>query len=137
MRIPGEFPPAGGPLSDYPLGEYGEPDFGGYPTRQDFLDPGMDRRPFPDDVGNHLAGDGFGPGDGYGRSLLEESPECRMYPDDYRGSQMGSSLMNRPMDKPLERPGLMGAAPESSNLPNTLLTYLVHVSFLTVGSFPA
>lgn len=42
--------------------------------------------------------------------------------------------MNRPMDKPLERPGLMGAAPESGSLPNTLLTYLVRVSFQTIGS---
>ncbi|XP_070768530.1 uncharacterized protein [Enoplosus armatus] len=126
-RFPGEFPPQGGPHSDYPVGDYGEPGFGGYSTRQDFLDSGMDRRPFPDGMGHRQAGDGFGLGggrDSYGRSgLLEENPG-RMYPDEYRGSQMGSSLMDRPMDKPLERPGLMGSAPESSNPPNTLLTYL-------------
>ncbi|XP_028436920.1 uncharacterized protein si:ch211-197h24.6 isoform X2 [Perca flavescens] len=109
------------------VGDYGESGFGGYDysTRQDFLDSGMDRRPFPDGMGNRPAGigDGFGSGggrDGYGRSgLLDDNPG-RMYPDEYRSSQMGSSLM----DKPLERPGLMGAAPESSSLPNTLLTYL-------------
>ncbi|XP_070822058.1 uncharacterized protein [Chaetodon trifascialis] len=143
-RFPGAFPPQGGPLSDYPIGEYGEPGFGGFSTRQDFLDSGMnqrpftdgmdqrpfqdgmDHRPFPDGMGHHPAGDGLGPGggrDGYGRSgLLKEKPGG-MYPDEYRGSQMGSNL-DRPMDKPLERPGLMGAAPESSSLPNTLLTYL-------------
>lgn len=139
LRFSGEFGPPVGPLSDYPLGDYGEPGFGGYPPRQDFLDSGMDLRPYPDDVGDYPSGDGFGPGggrDGYGRSgLLDESPS-RMYPDEYHGSQMGSSLMNRPMDKPLERPGLMGAAPESSNHPNALLTYLVHVSFFTKGSCP-
>nr|XP_046255823.1 uncharacterized protein si:ch211-197h24.6 isoform X2 [Scatophagus argus] len=117
-RFPGEFPPHGDPLSDYPVGEFGGPGFGGYSTRQDFLEPGM---------GHHLSGDSFGPGggrDGFGRSgLLEEIPN-RMYPDEYRGSQMGSNLMDRPMDKPPERPGLMGPAPESSSLPNTLLTYL-------------
>lgn len=132
QRFPGEFPHQGGPLSDYPVGEYGEPGFGGYSSSQDFLDSGMNQRPFPDGMGprpfpdgmgHRPAEDGFGPGggrDGYGRSgLLKESPG-RMYPDEYRGSQMGSNLM----DKPLERPGLMGAAPESSSLPNTLLTYL-------------
>ncbi|XP_023256517.1 uncharacterized protein LOC111650823 [Seriola lalandi dorsalis] len=128
-RFQGEFPPQVGLLSDYPVGEYGEPGFGGYSARQDFPDPGMERRPFPDGMGHRPArsGEGFGPvggRDGYGRSgLLEENPG-RVYPDQYRGSQMGSGLMDRPMDKPLDRPGLMGAAPESSNLPNTLLTYL-------------
>lgn len=139
QRFPGEFPPQGGLLSDYPVGEYGDPGFGGYSGRQDFLDTGMDRRPFPDGMGLRPAGDGFGPvggRDSYGRGgLLEENPG-RMYPDNYRGSQMGSSLMDRPMDKPLERPGLMGAAPEGSNLPNTLLTYLVRVSSLTIRSSP-
>ncbi|XP_032375282.1 uncharacterized protein si:ch211-197h24.6 isoform X2 [Etheostoma spectabile] len=127
QRFPGEFPPQDGPLSNYPAGDYGESGFGGYDysTRQDFLDSGMDRRPFPDGMGNRPAGigDGFGSGggrDGYGRSGLLEDNQGRMYPDGYRGSQMGSRLM----DKPMERPGLMGAAPESSSLPNTLLTYL-------------
>ncbi|XP_039973952.1 uncharacterized protein si:ch211-197h24.6 isoform X2 [Xiphias gladius] len=129
QRFPGEFPPQCGPLSDYTVGEYGEPGSGGYSTRQDFPNSGMDRRPFLDGMGHRPArsGGGFGPGggrDGYGRSgLLEENPG-RMYPDEYQGGQMGRSLMERPMDKPLDRPGLMGAAPESSNLPNTLLTYL-------------
>ncbi|XP_026228315.1 uncharacterized protein si:ch211-197h24.6 [Anabas testudineus] len=123
------FPPQGGPLSDFPAGEYGEPGFGSYSTRPDFPDAGMDRRPFPDDMCHHPSrgGDCFGPGggrDSYGRSgLLEESPG-RMYPNEYRSGQMGSSLMDRTMDKPLDRPGLMGAAPDSSNLSNTLLAYL-------------
>ena len=167
-RFPGEYPLQGGPLSDYPVGEFRDPGFGGYPGRQDFHDSGMDQRPFPDGMGHRPGGDGFGPAggrdgfgpaggrdgfgpaggrdgfgpaggrdgfgpaggrDSFGRGgLLDESPS-RMYPDKYRPNPMGSGLMNRPMDKPLERPGLMGAAPESGSLPNTLLTYLVRVSF--------
>ncbi|AWO96640.1 Hypothetical protein SMAX5B_011728 [Scophthalmus maximus] len=127
-RFPGEFP-LGGPHPDYQVEDYGDPSFEGYPTRQDFPDFDVDRRPFSDGMGHHPArsGDGFGPGggrDGYGRSgLLEENPG-RRYPDEYRVGQMGGSSMNRPMDKPLDRPGLMGAAPEGSNPPNALLTYL-------------
>ncbi|KAI3360487.1 hypothetical protein L3Q82_002371 [Scortum barcoo] len=127
QRFPGEFPPQGGPMSDYPVGEYGDPGFGGYSSRQDFLDTGMDRRPFPDSMGLCPSGDGFGPAggrDNYGRSGLLEDNQGRMYPDNYRGNPMGNSLMDGPMDKPLDRPGLMGAAPEGGNLPNTLLTYL-------------
>lgn len=138
----GEFPSSVGPLSDYEQGDYREAHFGGYPPHQDFLDSGINHRPYPDDVGDFPGGDGFGPGgdgfgpggdnfgpscgrDGYGRSsLLDENPS-RMHPDDYQGSHMGRSQLNRPMDKALERPGLMGAAPESSNQPNALLTYLV------------
>uniref|UniRef100_A0A3Q3IF47 Uncharacterized protein n=1 Tax=Monopterus albus TaxID=43700 RepID=A0A3Q3IF47_MONAL len=128
LGFPDEFPPQGGPLLDYPVGEYGGPGFGGYSTRQDFPVSGMDRRPFPDDMGHRPArtGDGFGPGggrDSYGRSgLLEENPG-RMYPDGFRGTQMGNSLMDRPVDKPQDRPGLMGA-PECSNVSNPLLSYL-------------
>lgn len=51
---------------------------------------------------------------------LNDGPR-KMYSDGFRGNQMGDCFM----DKPLERPGLMGKAPESSSLPNTLLTYLV------------
>ncbi|XP_068425708.1 uncharacterized protein si:ch211-197h24.6 isoform X2 [Clinocottus analis] len=120
-RFPGEFAPPGGFLSDYPEGDYGEPDFGSfdYPTRQDSLGSGMDRRPFPDGMGHHPPGhgEGFGPGggrDSYGRSgHLEDNPG-RMHTE-YRTSLL---------DKPLERPGLMGAAPESSSRSNTLLSYL-------------
>ncbi|XP_074509855.1 uncharacterized protein LOC141779094 isoform X2 [Sebastes fasciatus] len=118
-RFPGEYPPQDGPLSDYPGGDYGEPDYGGfdYLSRQDSLDSGMDRRPYQGGIGGDF-------GSGGGRSGLLDDDQGRMHPDEYRGSQMGNSLMGRPMDKPLERPGLMGAAPESSNLSNTLLTYL-------------
>ncbi|XP_040901364.1 uncharacterized protein si:ch211-197h24.6 isoform X2 [Toxotes jaculatrix] len=128
-RFPGEFPPHGGPFSDYPVEEYREPGFGGYSNRHDFPDSGMDLRPFPDGMGHRppRSGDGFGPGGGrvgFGRSGLLNESTGRMYPDEYRGGQMGSSLMDRPMDKPLDRPGLVGAAPESSNPPNTLLSYL-------------
>uniref|UniRef100_UPI0037E98250 uncharacterized protein n=1 Tax=Semicossyphus pulcher TaxID=241346 RepID=UPI0037E98250 len=114
------FPPQGGLLSDYPVGDFGEPGFGGYSTGKDYLNSGMDRRPFPESS-LRPDGDDFGPGgrrDSYGRSGLLENPG-RAYPDEYRGA-----LLDTPVDKSLERPGLMGAAPESSSLPNTLLTYL-------------
>ncbi|XP_020507579.1 uncharacterized protein si:ch211-197h24.6 isoform X1 [Labrus bergylta] len=118
------FPPQGGYLPEYPVGDYGEPGFGGYSTGKDFLDSGMDRGPFSDGMGLHPAGDGFGPGgDTYRRGGLLESPG-RLYPDEYRGSQGGGGLMDRPVDKPVERTGLLGAAPDSSNLSNKLLTYL-------------
>lgn len=125
------FPPQGGPLSNYPAEEYGEPSFGGYSTGPDFSDPSMDRRLFADGMGHRPSrgGDSFGPGggrDGYGRSGLLEGSPGRMYPDEYRSGQMGSSLMDR-IDKPLDRPGLMGAAPDSSGLSNTLLAYLVRL----------
>ncbi|KAI4811446.1 hypothetical protein KUCAC02_014355 [Chaenocephalus aceratus] len=129
-RFSEEFPPQRGLPSDYPGAEYGEPGFGGfdYPTRQESLGSGMDQRPYPDGMGHRPAGirDSFGSGGGkggYGRGGLLEDP-VSMYPDEYHGNQMRRSQMNRPMDKALERPGLMGAAPETGNLPNTLLTYL-------------
>ncbi|XP_076009854.1 uncharacterized protein LOC143003210 isoform X2 [Genypterus blacodes] len=127
--FPGECPRGGGPFPDYPMDEFREPGFGGYSARPGFLGPDVERRPFPDVMGHRQdgSGDGFGPGDGrngYGRSgLMEENPGQR-YPDEYQGSQMGGGSMTRPLDKPLDRPGLMGAAPESNNLPNTLLSYL-------------
>lgn len=119
------FPPQGVPLSDLSIGEYGEQSFGGFQTRPDFPDSSMDRRPFPS-----RGGDGFEPGSGrdsFGRSgLLEENPG-RMYPNEYRGSPMGGSLMDQTTDKPLNRPGLMGAAPDHNSLSTTLLTYLVYI----------
>ncbi|XP_068998974.1 uncharacterized protein [Embiotoca jacksoni] len=129
QMFPEEFPPNGGPLPDFSVGEYREPGFGGFPNMQDFPESGMDRRPFSDGMGRRPAGggNGFGPGGtrgGYGRGgLLEENPR-KLFPDEYPGNQMGSSLLDRPMDKPLDRPGLMGPAPEHSSLPNTLLSYL-------------
>ncbi|XP_053183911.1 uncharacterized protein si:ch211-197h24.6 isoform X2 [Scomber japonicus] len=124
-RFPGDFPPP--PFSDYPLGEHGEPDFGGYSTREIFPEPNMGRRSLQDGMGRHPAvgGDSFGSGggmDSYGRTELMESPR-RRYSDEYRGSQMGSGLLDRPVNKPLDRPGLMGASDNDGNR-NTLLTYL-------------
>lgn len=144
QRFPEEFPPPQvAPLSDYPVGEYEDPGFGGYSGMQDYPEPEMDRRPFPDGMGHRPArgGDGYGPihpRDGYERSgLMEEQPGRRVYPDEYSGDHVRSSLMDRPMDRPrdkaLDRPGLMGAAPDSGNAPNTLLTYLVCVPVL-IGS---
>ncbi|XP_072251150.1 uncharacterized protein [Leuresthes tenuis] len=130
-RFPGEFPSHGGPLNDYQAGEFGEPGFGGYNSRDDFPDPGMDRGAFSDDMVHHSpgGGNGFGPcggRDGYGMSGLMDNGPGNMYPDEYQGNMMGDSFMDRPMDKHMDRPGLMGAASDNSgsSLPNTLLTYL-------------
>lgn len=132
MMFPGEYPPRGGPYPDHPMDEFREPGFGGYSARPGFLGPDMERRPFQDGMDHRQdgTGDGFGPGDGrngYGRSGLMEGSPGRHYPDEYQGSQMGGGSLTRPLDKPVDRPGLMGAAPESNNLPNTLLSYLVGV----------
>ncbi|XP_068180388.1 uncharacterized protein si:ch211-197h24.6 isoform X2 [Antennarius striatus] len=123
QRFPEEFPSQGGPLSDFPMGGMDESGFGGYLAMHDFLDSSMDQRPFPDDSGRRPAGNGFGRGGGrggYGRSSLLEGSPSKRYPDEFLENKIGSTLMNKPM----ERPGLMGAAPENSSLPNTLLTYL-------------
>ncbi|KAM6910035.1 uncharacterized protein FYW49_012024 [Xenentodon cancila] len=115
--FPGEFPPHSGPPPDFPPGEYGEPDFGGYQARDNFPDRGMDRGPFSDGRGRRPPGGGR---DGYGRSGPMNDGPRKMYPDGFRSNQMGEGFV----DKPLDRPGLMGKAPDSSRLPNTLLTYL-------------
>ncbi|XP_058503511.1 uncharacterized protein si:ch211-197h24.6 isoform X1 [Solea solea] len=131
-QFTGECPPPGGPLSDYPAVEYGEPGFGGYSNTEDFHDSDIDLRHYPNGMNNHptQSGDDFGRGaerHGYGRSgLMEENPS-RMYPDEYHSFEMGTnamSRMDRPMEEPLQKPGLMGAAPEIQTPPNTLLNYL-------------
>ncbi|XP_067094308.1 uncharacterized protein si:ch211-197h24.6 isoform X2 [Osmerus mordax] len=126
---PGDFPPQGGLLPDYPMGGRGDLGMAGYPDPplirstpgQAFSAADMGPRRFPDD-GLRVGGgaDGFGLGgrrEGFGMGgLLGEAPG-RRYPEEFRGVQSGSD--------PVDRPGLMGAAPEGSNLPSTLLKYLV------------
>ncbi|XP_010883020.2 uncharacterized protein si:ch211-197h24.6 isoform X2 [Esox lucius] len=120
--FPGEFHPQGSPL-DFPMGGMGG-----------FLDPlprstpsgpfqgrDMGFRGYPDNMeGPRLGGsaDGFGLGGGRDRGfvqggLLGEGPGNR-YPEEFRGGPMGNGSGQ----------GLMGAAPESSTLPSTLLKYL-------------
>ncbi|CAB1334673.1 unnamed protein product [Coregonus sp. 'balchen'] len=109
--FPGEFPLQDG-LLDYPMGG-----MGGYSdplSRSSF-------RGYPDNIGGQRLGgsaDGFGLGGGrdggFGQGgLLGESPGSR-YPEEFRGGQMGNGSGQ----------GLMGAVPESSSLPSTLLKYL-------------
>ncbi|CDQ88109.1 unnamed protein product [Oncorhynchus mykiss] len=115
--FPGEFPLQGGSLN-YPMG-----DMGGYsdplPRSTAFQKRDMSFRGYPDNTGGQRLGgsaDGFGlGGDGsFGQEgLLGESPGSR-YPDEFRGGQMGSGSGQ----------GLMGAVPETSSLPTTLLKYL-------------
>lgn len=117
--MPGEFPPQGGPIADFSLGDSEEPGFGGgYSSQLDFLGSGMDQRPFPDGppVGR------FGPSgssDGFGMNGLQEENLSRMYPD-YQ-----SHPTNQLMDNTSERPDLREHGSDSSSLPNTLLYYLV------------
>lgn len=149
--FPGEFPPQDGPFFDQPYDDYKD-DFGGYSNMQHYPDSDMnqgpflediDCRPYTDGMNRRQSGDSFGPGGGrngygrrglfdnsdygqggmhdnpdYGRSGLQEN-HGRMNPGEYRGNQ------ERPMDRKLDRPGLMGAAPGSSSHTNPLLTYLV------------
>ncbi|KAM9310310.1 uncharacterized protein KZ484_026208 [Pholidichthys leucotaenia] len=106
-RYTGDYPPQGGPFSDYPIDHYREPTFGGYSNRFDLPDSGMGRRPFPPDMGH--------PGDGrddYGRRPLLEGPPDDVYPE-YQDSQLGG--------RPTDTPGGMGEGLESSR---TLLSYL-------------
>ncbi|XP_020332577.1 uncharacterized protein LOC109885131 isoform X6 [Oncorhynchus kisutch] len=117
--FPGEFPLQGGGLN-YPVGG-----MGGYsdplPRSTAFQKRDMSFRGYPDNTGGQRLGgsaDGFGLGGGrdgsFGQEgLLGESPGSR-YPDEFRGGQMGSGSGQ----------GLMGAVPETSSLPTTLLKYL-------------
>lgn len=125
QRFPGDFPSNEGPFSDFPLGEYGASGFGGFSPRRGFSDSDMSRRQ-QDGMGHHQGG----AGDGYGLDSGRDSfNPGRLYSDDYQGCQMGGSLLNRPVKKPLDRPGLLGAAPDTGSDPNALLNYLVGVSF--------
>ncbi|XP_024265687.1 keratin, type I cytoskeletal 9 isoform X2 [Oncorhynchus tshawytscha] len=117
--FPGEFPLQGGGLN-YPvggMGSYSDP----LPRSTAFQKRDMSFRGYPDNTGGQRLGgsaDGFGLGGGrdgsFGQEgLLGESPGSR-YPDEFRGGQMGSGSGH----------GLMGAVPETSSLPTTLLKYL-------------
>ncbi|KAM4600818.1 uncharacterized protein ACJ7VT_020702 isoform 1-T2 [Polymixia lowei] len=125
--FPGEYPPQGGPFYDFPMGEFGEPGIGGYSTRQDFPGPDMNTRRFSDGMDHHQGGDGFGlrgGRDGFGMGGLLGDGPGKGYHDEFRGNQMGSSIMDRPLDGPTDRPVLMAAPSEGSSLPATLLSYL-------------
>ncbi|XP_038833167.1 uncharacterized protein si:ch211-197h24.6 isoform X2 [Salvelinus namaycush] len=118
--FPGEFPLQGG-LLNYPMGGmggYSDPLSRSTPSTA-FQKRDMSFRGYPDNTGGQRLGvsaDGFGLGrdGGFGQEgLLGESPGSR-YPDEFRGGQMGSGSGQ----------GLMGAVPETSSLPSTLLKYL-------------
>ncbi|XP_056142322.1 uncharacterized protein si:ch211-197h24.6 [Lampris incognitus] len=129
----GEYPSQGGSFSDLAYGESGMGGYSGFPGGD------MDLRRFSDDMSGHQGGGGgdFGLSDrrdscGNGGPLGKN--QC--YQDEFRGNQMGRSIMDRPMDRPmgrsldqsmdrpLERPSLMGAVSETNSLPATLLGYL-------------
>ncbi|XP_038838796.1 uncharacterized protein LOC120036434 isoform X1 [Salvelinus namaycush] len=120
--FPGEFTLQGGGLN-YPMGGmggYSDPLSRSTPSTA-FQKRDMRFRDYPDNTGGQRLGvsaDGFGLGGGrdgsFGQEgLLGESPGSR-YPDEFRGGQMGSGSGH----------GLMGAVPETSSLPSTLLKYL-------------
>ncbi|XP_052351611.1 uncharacterized protein LOC118382792 isoform X2 [Oncorhynchus keta] len=120
--FPEEFPLQGGGLN-HPMGGmggYSDPLPRSTPSTA-FQKRDMSFRGYPDNTGGQRLGgsaDGFGLGGGrdggFGQEgLLGESPgSC--YPDELRGGQMGSESGQ----------GLMGAVPETSSLPTTLLKYL-------------
>lgn len=123
----GEYPPHGGPFHNPSMADYGELDMGGFLSRPDYPGSNMNPRHFPDEMGPSHSGDGNGFSMGNRRDnsgLLGDGPG-RGFPDDFRGNSMGGGLIERPVDRPEERPGLMGAHPESGSLPSTLLSYLV------------
>ncbi|KAM4736523.1 uncharacterized protein FYW61_006640 [Anableps anableps] len=106
-RFPGEFAPHGGPLPGFPGGEYEEPAYGGYMSRPAFPDSSMDPAPYSDSMG---------PGqDGYGRGRAMAESSNTVYPEEYQ-----ENIMDRPVNKTVDRPGLLGAAPESNNMPAVL-----------------
>ncbi|XP_045568875.1 uncharacterized protein isoform X5 [Salmo salar] len=120
--FPGEFPLQGG-LLNYPMGGmggYSDPLSRSTPSTA-FQKRDMSFRGYPDNTGGQRLGgsaDGFGLGGGrdggFGQEgLLGESPGSR-YLDEFSGGQMGSGSGQ----------GLMGAVPETSSLPSTLLKYL-------------
>lgn len=94
---------------------------GGYPTVRGFPDYRMDQRLYQKDMGhNPIRQDEFGPSggrDGYGPSRPPMD-----YPNDYRDSQMNTSL---------DQPCMTGGGPNSGgDLSNTLLGYLVSFCML-------
>ncbi|CAL8256979.1 unnamed protein product [Boreogadus saida] len=123
----GEYPTHGGPFHNPSIGDYGELDMGGFPSRPDYPASNMNLRRFPDEMGpsSHSGGgNGFSMASRRDSSGLLGDGPGRGYKEDFRGNSMGSGLMERPADRPEERPGLMGAHPESGSLPSTLLSYL-------------
>ena len=127
----GEYPTHGGPFHNPSIGDYGELDMGGFPSRPDYPASNMNLRRFPDEMGpsSHSGGgNGFSMASRRDSSGLLGDGPGRGYKEDFRGNSMGSGLMERPADRPEERPGLMGAHPESGSLPSTLLSYLVSVA---------
>lgn len=126
-----EFPP-GGMMSDYPEEDYEESGFDSYPLEEDFSDHFTGQTPYHDDDNYNYSEGSFQGGLGFGansrRGLLDSIPN-QTYPMDFQRVQMGN-LMNRQMERPPERPSLMGANSQNGSQSKTLLNYLVHVNVL-------
>lgn len=124
-------------MSDYREEDYEESGFESYPLEEDFSDHCTGQTPYHDDDDdnyNYPKGSfqgGFGLGGNARRGLLD-SIQNQTYPMDFQRGQMGGNLMNRQMERPLERPSLMGASSQNGSQSKTLLNYLVHVNLLTL-----
>ncbi|XP_014885427.1 uncharacterized protein LOC106945926 [Poecilia latipinna] len=106
-RFPGEFATHGGSHPGFPCGEYEEPAYGGYMSGPAFPDSSMAPAPYANSIG---------PGqDGYGRSEPMVESSNTAYTNEYQ-----ENSVDRPISKPVDRPGLLGAAPQSSNMPAVL-----------------
>lgn len=123
-------------MSDYPEDDYEESGFESYQLGEDFSDHCTGPTPYHDDDDyNYPKGNfegGFGLGGNARRGLLDSIPN-QTYPMDFQRGQMGGNLMNRQMERPLERPRLMGANSQNGSQSKTLLHYLVHANVLTIG----
>lgn len=123
-------------MSDYPEEDFEESCFESYQLEEDFSDHCTGQAPYHDDDNydypkGNLQG-GFGLGRNVRRGLLDSIPN-QTYPMDFQRGQMGGNLMNRQVERPIERPSLMGANSQNGNQSKTLLNYLVHVNVLTLG----
>lgn len=115
-------------MSDYPEEDYEESGFDSYPLEEDFSDHFPGQTPYHDDDNYNYSSSGLGFGGNSRRGLLDSIPN-QTYPMDFQRGQMGN-LMNRQMERPLERPSLMGANSQNGSQSKTLLNYLVHVNVL-------
>ncbi|XP_012704768.2 bromodomain-containing protein 4 [Fundulus heteroclitus] len=94
-RFQGEFPSGDGP------------GYGGYMSGPAFPDRAMNRGPFSDGMGPRR--------DGYGRGAPMGESHNTGYTEGFQGG-----FRDRPMSKPMDRPGLMEAGPESNSIPAVL-----------------
>ncbi|XP_061675193.1 uncharacterized protein si:ch211-197h24.6 isoform X2 [Syngnathoides biaculeatus] len=100
--------------SDKYQDDYESSNFGRFSPKEHFSDPEMSPRPYP-----RGSGDDFSPNNGRDRF-----GSGRMFPDQFRGPQMRTSLLDIPVKKPFDRPRAMKAPSDSGCDSDSLLHYL-------------